>query len=113
MAVVSFSLATTDRGFTTANGTVVPERTEWHNIVAWRSLAQFVENYVKRGAMLYIEGKLQTRSWEKDGQTHYRTEILADTIQLLDRRDKTNEGGSVPTAPSVVAESSGDEDLPF
>ncbi|MBO5961461.1 MAG: single-stranded DNA-binding protein [Paludibacteraceae bacterium] len=113
VAVVSFSLATTERGFTTANGTVVPERTEWHNIVAWRSLAQFVENYVKRGAMLYIEGKLQTRSWEKEGQTHYRTEILADTIQLLDKRDKTNESGPVPTSPSVVAESSGDEDLPF
>ena len=63
VAVASFSLATTERGFTTANGTVVPDRTEWHNIVAWRSLAQLVENYVKRGSTLYIEGKLQTRSY--------------------------------------------------
>lgn len=113
VAVVSFSLATTERGFTTANGTVVPERTEWHNVVAWRSLAQFVENYVKRGSMLYVEGKLQTRTWEKEGQTHYRTEILADTIQLLDKREKSNEPPTPTDTTSVVAEPSGGEDLPF
>ena len=109
VAVASFSLATTERGFTTTNGTVVPDRTEWQNVVAWRSLAQLVENYVKKGAMLYIEGKLQTRNWEKDGQTHYRTEILAETIQLLDKKEKSNDVAS----SSVLAESSEEEDLPF
>lgn len=116
VAVASFSLATTERGFTTANGTVVPDRTEWHNIVAWRSLAQLVENYVKRGSTLYIEGKLQTRSYEKEGQTHYRTEILADNIQLLDKREKTNETINPTVGPTTTPDTPNmpnDGDLPF
>ena len=116
VAVASFSLATTERGFTTANGTVVPDRTEWHNIVAWRSLAQLVENYVKRGSTLYIEGKLQTRSYEKEGQTHYRTEILADNIQLLDKREKTNEMINPTVGPTTTPDTPNmpnDGDLPF
>ena len=116
VAVASFSLATTERGFTTANGTVVPDRTEWHNIVAWRSLAQLVENYVKRGSTLYIEWKLQTRSYEKEGQTHYRTEILADNIQLLDKREKTNEMINPTVGPTTTPDTPNmpnDGDLPF
>ena len=67
VAVANFSMATTERGFTMQNGTVVPDRTEWHNIVAWRGLADIAEKYIKKGSQIYIEGKLQTRSWEKDG----------------------------------------------
>ena len=80
---VSFSIATTDRGYTKQDGTQVPDRTEWHNIVAWRNLAEICEKYVHKGDLLYIEGKIQTRSWEKDGQTHYITEIVAEVVELF------------------------------
>jgi single-strand DNA-binding protein len=85
---VSFSMATTDRGYTKQDGTVIPDRTEWHNIVAWRGLAEVFEKYVHKGDMLYIEGKLTTRSWEKDGQTHYITEIVAEEVELLPKNQQ-------------------------
>ena len=70
----TFSLATTDRGFTRADGTVVPERTEWHNIVAWRGLAEIIEKYVRKGTKLFVEGKLTSRSYEdKSGVKRYVT----------------------------------------
>ena len=63
VAVATFPLATTDRAYTLANGTQVPERTEWHNIVLWRGLAETAEKYVHKGDKLYIEGKIRTRSY--------------------------------------------------
>ncbi len=75
VAVARFPLATTERGYTMQNGTQVPDRTEWHNIVAWRGLAEIVEKYVKKGSQLYIEGKIQSRSWEKDGIKRYTTTV--------------------------------------
>ena len=80
---VSFSMATTDRAYTTKAGTQVPEKTEWHNIVAWRNLAEICEKYVHKGDLIYIEGKITNRSWEKDGQTHYITEIVAEVVELF------------------------------
>ena len=62
VAVASFPLATTERGYTLQNGTTVPDRTEWHNIILWRGLAQTAEKYVHKGDKLYIEGKIHTRS---------------------------------------------------
>ena len=85
VAVATFPLATTDRGYTLPNGTQVPERTEWHNIVAWRNLAELAEKYIRKGRLLYVEGKLQTRTWEgKDGFTpslpsHVRVRNLPST----------------------------------
>ena len=61
VAVANFPLATSERGYTTRSGVQVPERTEWHNIVLWRGLAEVAEKYVKKGTQLYIEGKLRTR----------------------------------------------------
>ena len=88
VAVATFPLATTDRGYTLPNGTQVPERTEWHNIVAWRNLAELAEKYIRKGRLLYVEGKLQTRTWEgKDGVKRTMVEIVASDIQLLDRRE--------------------------
>ncbi len=88
VAVATFPLATTDRGYTLPNGTQVPERTEWHNIVAWRNLAELAEKYIRKGRLLYVEGKLQTRTWEgKDGVKRTVVEIVASDIQLLDRRE--------------------------
>lgn len=112
--VARFTLATSERGYTTQNGVQVPERTEWHNIVAWRGLGKLAENYIRKGSQLYIEGHLQTRSWEKDGVARYTTEIIADVIQLLDRREKAADNVVAPTAPTTVAnEPQPGDDLPF
>ena len=82
--VATFSLATSDRAYTNAAGVKVPERTEWHNIVAWGKNAEVIEKYVKKGTKLYIEGKLRTRSWEdKNAIKRYVTEIYVDTFELL------------------------------
>lgn len=83
----SFNLATTERGYIMQNGTQVPDRTEWHAIVCFRGLAEWVERYVRKGQKIYIEGKLQTRSWEKEGQLRRKTEIVAENIQILHRPD--------------------------
>lgn len=123
-SVASFTLATTERGYTLANGTQVPDRTEWHNIVAWRGLAELAEKYIRKGSQIYVEGKITTRSWEKEGVTRYTTEIVADTIQLLgSRREGQNDAPAV-AAPSAKAPSaaptpempdngSSDDGLPF
>lgn len=82
--VAQFTLATSERGYTRKDGMQVPERTEWHNIVCWRSLAEIVEKYVRKGAKLYIEGKITTRSWDdQQGTKRYITEIVADNIEML------------------------------
>ena len=90
-AVAQFSLATTERAYTNANGVQVPERTEWHNIVAWGRNAEIVERYVKKGTQLYIEGKLRTRMWEDRTQIkRYVTEVYVDVLELLGRRGEGN-----------------------
>ena len=89
--VANFPLATTERGYTMSNGTIVPDRTDWHNIVAWRGLADTSEKYVHKGSQLYIEGKLKTRNYEdKAGVRRYVTEIYAESIQILTRKDNAN-----------------------
>ena len=119
---VSFSIATTDRGYTKQDGTQVPERTEWHNIVAWRGMAEVCEKYVHKGDLLYIEGKITNRSWEKDGQTHYITEIVAEVVELFPKNQQT-QGGAAPQPAPVPgnetplwedpAPKNEDKDLPF
>ncbi|HLN75267.1 MAG TPA: single-stranded DNA-binding protein [Prolixibacteraceae bacterium] len=81
VTVTRFSLATTET-YTSKTGEKV-SNTEWHNIVAWRGLAETIEKYVKKGSQLYIEGRLRTTSYEKEGVKHYTTEILADNMQML------------------------------
>jgi single-strand DNA-binding protein len=86
MAVATFSLATTERGYTLANGTQVPERTDWHNIVLWRSQAQFAEKYVRKGDKIYVEGKIRTRQYDdQNGVRRYVTEINGEVIELMSR----------------------------
>ncbi len=108
-AVANFPVATTERGFTMANGQQVPERTEWHNIVVWGGLAKVVENYVKKGTQLFIEGKLRTRSWDdKDGNKRYTTEVYADNIQLLGRKSdnpaSTGTGQASPMGQQIPSQ---------
>ncbi|MDH6355393.1 single-strand DNA-binding protein [Dysgonomonas sp. PH5-45] len=89
-AVVNFTLATTERGYTAANGTQIPDRTEWHNIVCWRGLAKVAEQFVRKGTQVYIEGKIRSRSYDdQNGVKRYVTEIYADNLELLGRRGDT------------------------
>ena len=70
------------------NGVQVPDKTEWHNIVLWRNLAEWGERYIRKSMKLYVEGKLQTRSWEKEGIRKQKTEIVAENVQILWRPDQ-------------------------
>jgi single-strand DNA-binding protein len=91
-AKANFSLATSERGYTAANGTQVPERTEWHNIVCWRGLAKIVEQFVRKGTQLYIEGKIRSRSYDdQNGIKRYITEVYADNLEILSRRAVSDE----------------------
>ena len=96
--VASITLATSER-YKDRNGEQ-KEDTEWHSVQAFGKLADVVERFVHKGSLLYLDGKIRTRSFEADGRTVYRTEILADHIQMLDRR----EGNRPALGP--------DEDLP-
>ncbi len=115
VAVANFSLATTERAYTLQNGTQVPERTEWHNIVAWRVLAKFAESYIRKGREIYVEGKIQTRSWEKDGIKRYSTDIVADAINLLGKKPDTIESVNVVSVSPTdgVQAPPPEDDLPF
>ncbi len=84
MAVARLSLATTERGYTLANGTQVPDRTDWHYVVLWRKLAEVVEKYVHKGDKLYIEGRIRYTSFnDKQGVKHNMTEIWAENMEML------------------------------
>ena len=85
VAIANFNLATTERGYTMQNGTQVPDKTDWHSIVLWRNLAEWAERNIRKSMKLYVEGKLQTRTWEKDGQRRSKTEVIAENIQILYR----------------------------
>jgi len=84
-AVCNFSIATTEN-WKDKSG-VKQEKTEWHNIVMYRKLAEIAGEYLKKGSPVFLEGKLQTRKWEKDGVTRYSTEIIADQMQMLGAKD--------------------------
>lgn len=85
VCIATFNLATTERGYTMQNGTVVPDKTEWHNIVLFRNLGEWAEKYIRKGMKIYVEGKIQTRTWEKDGQLRHKTEIAAENVQIMYR----------------------------
>lgn len=88
--VAKVTIATTET-FRLKNGEV-RSSTDWHTIIIWRALATFAHQYVKKGALLYAEGKLRNRQYEdKDGQKKYVTEVVADQIVLLDKKEKTTE----------------------
>jgi len=118
VAVATITLATTERGYTLANGTTVPDRTEWHNIVAWRGLAEIAEKYIKKGSQIFVEGKITTRKWEKDGVARYSTEIVAENIELLGKRPEGGSSESHSAAPKTSsndapASAESSDDLPF
>lgn len=92
-AVANFSIATTE-SWKDKSG-AKQERTEWHNIVMYRKLAEIAGEYLKKGSSVYIEGRLQTRKWQtKEGQDRYTTEIIADQMQMLGGRSQGSNGGN-------------------
>lgn len=106
-SVCSFSIATNMR-WTDSQGQP-QERAEYHNIVAWRKLAEICAQYLGKGRKVYVEGRLQTRDWEtQDGQKKYRTEIVADNMILL---DKKGSGSAAPSVGGALNSSSGDQTL--
>lgn len=97
VCVAQLVLATKERGYKMQDGTEVPERTEWHNILLWRQLAETVDKYVHKGDLLYVEGKISTRSYEdKKGITRYVTEVWADKLELFpsNRTGSAEQGGA-------------------
>lgn len=127
MTVASFSLATTDRAKDQSGNWT--DKTEWHNLVAFQRTAEIIRDYVKKGTKLYVEGKIQTRSWDdkESGQKKYRTEIIVNDISLLSGRGEGESGGSYnrssstsydqrPSAPAddlVQSTEITDDDIPF
>ena len=92
VCVASVRLATTERGYKLQNGTEVPERTEWHNVILWRGLAEVVEKYVHKGDKLYIEGQIRTRSYDdQNGVRRSVTEIWADSMEMLTPKGQSAE----------------------
>jgi len=100
--VTNFSIATSESWTDKSTGEK-KEKTEWSNIVAWKRLAEICGEYLRKGQLVYIEGKLQTRSWEQDGSTRYMTEVLAHTMKMLDRGNE----------PKTHTKPSPKNDVPF
>ena len=112
VAVATFSIATSD-SWKDQEGNA-QERTEWHNIVAWRKLAEICGEWLKKGKRVYIEGRLQTRNYEKDGVKRYITEIVADQLIMLDGGGgQRSTNGSEAEAPAADAAPAKEDDLPF
>lgn len=100
-AVTNIRIATTDRWKDKASGEM-KEQTEWHRVSFWGRLAEVAGEYLKKGSQVYIEGSLRTRKYDKDGQTHYSTEIRGDVMQMLGRRE--GQGEPEPRRPEPKRE---------
>lgn len=119
-SVANISVATSE-SWKDKNTSEQQERTEWHRVVFFNRLAEIVEQYVKKGSKLYIEGRLQTRSWEQDGIKRYTTEIVANEMQMLDSRGSTNQEGfgdqatatQTPQQAAPANSDNFDDDIPF
>lgn len=104
--VAQLSLATTERGYTLQNGTQVPDRTEWHNLVFRNRLGEIIDKYVHKGDKLYVEGKIRTRSYDdQKGIQRYITEIFVDNMEMLSPRSASAAGATAPQqgAPQQTA----------
>ena len=113
VCVANLTLATTERGYTAQNGTQVPDRTEWHNLVFWRGLAETVEKYVHKGDKLYVEGNIRNRSYDdQNGMKRYITEIYVDQMEMLTRPQSKPDAPQQPQQ-AVPQPESGDNGLPF
>ncbi|MCF0198406.1 MAG: single-stranded DNA-binding protein [Bacteroidaceae bacterium] len=114
LAVAQVRLATTRRGYTAPNGTVIPDQTEWHNILLWRHLAETVEKYVHKGDKLYVEGRLRTRSYDdRNGVKRYVTEIEAEQMEMLTPRSVSQSNAPAKPAATAPADNNNGGPAPF
>lgn len=121
-SVANFRLATSETYKDRQTGEK-REQTEWHNVVAWRGLAEITERFLKKGSKVYVEGKLRTRQWQdKEGNTRYTVEIVADEMTMLDRgpsdggaasRSAPNEARSAAPVSAPAGAEEEEDDLPF
>jgi single-strand DNA-binding protein len=122
--VANFSIATSEF-YTDKNSGEKKENTEWHDIVAWRGVAEVVEKYVKKGYKVYVEGKLRKRNWQdKEGVTRYTVEIFADQLSILSRPEHNEKkpNSSYQVSPEqtnlspidqIIQKNNNENDLPF
>lgn len=116
VAVARVRLATTERGYTLQNGTQVPDRTEWHNVILWRKLAEVVDRYVHKGDKLYIEGRIHYATYDdKQGKRQHYTEIWADNMEMLTPKAVQTQTPAAPAPSATAPAPAGDESnaLPF
>ena len=124
--LASMRVATTERGFTKKDGSKVEDKTEWHNVVFFGSIAEkLIAPYVKKGSCVFIQGKLHTRAYVKDSIKRYVTEIVGDNIQLLGKKNETTTPSPAPSSTpaafgtpifgkgGIIGNDSANEDLPF
>jgi len=98
-AVANFSMATDERWKDKQGNR--QEKTEWHSIVAWARLAEFAQNYLKKGSLIFVEGRLQTRDWtDNQNVKHYRTEVVANDIRFMEPKGDGSRSGGGPSRPS-------------
>lgn len=119
-AIANFTVATSERYKDKQTGEAV-EKTEWHNVSAFRRLAEVIGEFVHKGSLIYIEGKIQTRKYDKDGVTHYATSIVASEMKMLGSKDggqqQQNQPRTAIRAPAPRAQATVfddfDEEIPF
>ena len=117
VAVAQFNIATSEEWKDKDSGEK-RERTEWHRIVAWRRLGEICGEYLSKGQQVYVEGRIQTNTWEdKEGNKRYTTEIIANTVQFLGRRESSESAKPRSTTPAdyqgMPAQGPADDDIPF
>ncbi len=111
-AVANFSMAT-DETFKDKQGQR-QKRTEWHKIIVWGKQAEIAQKYLKKGALIFVEGRIQSREWEKDGEKHRSFEIVANNFRMLEGKKTDGKNGELAVAPEAEAAFAvSDEDIPF
>ena len=109
--VANVNVAVTERGYKTTGGKEIPERTDWFTVIAWRGLAEILEKYVTKGNKLYVEGKMKSRIYEKDGQKRMVWELYAENIELLTPKKGKQAAQEQDATPE--SNQNPDDDLPF
>lgn len=109
--VANVSLATTEKGYTAKDGTKIPEKTEWHNLSMFGTLAETACKYLKKGDMLFVEGKLSTYTYEKNGEKRFYTSVVVSEMRMLSKRGGDASGTTSAPSPSMPTEK--EDDLPF
>ncbi len=112
IAVGNFSMAT-DETYKDKNGER-QKRTEWHRIIVWGKQAEIAQKYLKKGALVFVEGRIQSREWEKDGEKHRSFEIVANNFRMLEAKKDGDKNGELDLSPEAQAAFvATDEDIPF